>query len=120
MAKTYFITNDKKKAKSELKKIFNKYIISDVKIEPKWYKIERISQKDFYKHSLESQKEMDKYLKHLLNRLETPENQVEIVAESEENDEWFKDHTRKALKKEIDSKKKAKNDLLNNALSKQS
>jgi len=88
MAKTYFITTSKREAKAELKKIFNKYIISDVARIEKWYRIEWISQKDFYKNSLESQREMTKYLTHLENMLEPESKKKVIKTDKEENDEY--------------------------------
>ena len=84
MSKDYFITNDKKKAISELKKLFKKVIIKNVSIEQSWYRIEWISAKDFYRDSLESQREMDKYLKFLLSLLDVESNRDEIKTDAQE------------------------------------
>lgn len=106
--KDYFITNDKKVVIKELKKIFKKYIISDVKIETNGYRIEWVNQKEFYKNSVEAQNDMDKYLAFLITKLDTEEHREEILTDKQEEDQekekifdslWY-------TNKPIESKKK--------------
>lgn len=73
-----FITKNKTEAEDRLKTLFSNSIVSDVRKEWDTYTIERLTPEDFYKHSVDSQKEMwDTYYNHLVGRLD-----VDLVEEA--------------------------------------
>lgn len=72
-----FITKNKQEAEDRLKTLFSNSIISDVKKEWDTYTLERLTPEEFYRHSVDSQKEMwETYYNHLLGRLD-----VDLVEE---------------------------------------
>ena len=72
-----FITKNKTEAEDRLKTLFSNSIVSDVRKEWDTYTIERLTPEDFYKHSVDSQKDMKGYYEHLLGRLD-----VDLVEEA--------------------------------------
>lgn len=78
-----FITKNKQEAEDRLKTLFSNSIISDVKKEWDTYTLERLTPEEFYRYSVDSQKEMwETYYNHLLGRLD-----VDLV---EEANKWEK------------------------------
>lgn len=73
-----FITKNKQESEDKLSILFSNSIISDVRREWDTYILERLTPDEFYKHSVESQKEMwDTYYNHLLSRLD-----VDLIEEA--------------------------------------
>lgn len=72
-----FITKNKQEAEDRLKTLFSNSIISDVRKEWDTYTLERITPEEFYRHSVDSQKEMKGYYEHLVGRLD-----VDLVEEA--------------------------------------
>lgn len=101
MSSNYFITNDKEIAQKKLISLFGEVIISDIIQVKRGYKITRISPKELYKSSVESQSEMDNYLKYLLSKLETQEVSDKIQEDLSEklSEEKHKEEIQEDLQK---------------------
>lgn len=89
----FYTTESKQRAITKLKKLFDKFIISNVYKTEDWiYTIERLSKDMFYISSVEAQKEMPKYLEYMIDKINWEEKpDIEYSDKEEEKQGQIED-----------------------------